>query len=223
MGTERRGKDTLASKPRLICLEGSAGTGKTTICDALGLRLRVTGLRVAQVSEFSATAAGDELRNGLARFAADRPPWSPIETLQRCTEDKFRSLSSVDYRDRAFVILDRGFITQLVLGMPLIRCHADRVFAAATIRQFNAWLADTFEVSTIVLNTPLAENIFRLEQRLGRLMCSHEQATLRLERLRYLSLTRKPGTERLNLRVVPAAGPPEDITTEIIGIRCESA
>ena len=174
----------------LICIEGPAGVGKTTLCRALVKEYLSLEMDVAWIDEFSATELGEALSLRLAKFSDAPAPWPPFETMMLCVQDKLSALSMRCLK-AGIVILDRGFITQRVLAIPLMQDLAERGFAESVIRLLDHWLATQYCMSTFVLRISFAENIARLERRLDRTLSRREKGLLHQERSRYALLTER--------------------------------
>lgn len=204
------------TKSNLLCIEGPAGSGKTTLCAALSEYCKVQGLNTHAVSEFSHTPIGRELSGILARFAGVSSKRSAMQDFMHCVADKFSSLLGPPEPLTNITVIDRGFISQTVLVIPQIEDQADLDFSVSLISLCNEWLLSRYHVITLVLQLPEAENFRRLEQRLGRALDSNERQVMRHEIECYAALTGLPDAARIGLRMLDATATPETLAHAIV-------
>lgn len=204
------------SKPHLLCIEGPAGSGKSTLCAALSAYCKVQSLDAQTVSEFSPTPLGRDLSAVLARFSGMPGKRPVMQELMHCVADKFSSLLALPEPPSNITVLDRGFITQAVLAIPHIEDQASLSLATSLISLCNEWLLSRYNVITLVLQLPEAENFRRLEQRLGRALTLSEQQVMRHEIGRYAALPDHPDAARIGLRMLDAIAAPETLAQAIV-------
>lgn len=204
------------STPYLLCVEGSAGSGKTTLCAALSACCMEQGLDAQIVSEFSPTSLGRELSEILARFSHFPNNRPAMQDLIHCVLDKLSSLLALPEPPSNITVLDRGFITQTVLAIPYIEDKSSLGLATSLISLCNEWLHSRYIVTTLILKLPEAENIRRLEQRLGRTLTANEHQVMRSEIERYIRLEDHPDAARIGLRILDAVASPEMLAQAIV-------
>ncbi len=216
-GDSSQGIDAMG-RPRLLCIEGPAGSGKTTLCGALAQTCSAAGIDFSLLGEFSATPLGQELSGRLARFSQTPVTWSPMETMMLCIADKLAALASVHRINAGVILLDRGFITQSVLTILFVNDEACRRLSKSIVSLLNAWLAARFGVTTFVLQLPMVDNVVRLEARLGRDITDPEKKVLQLEIDRYAALATLADAGRLGLRLLDAKCTPEALADKLMSI-----
>jgi len=141
-----------------------------------------------------------------------------METMMLCIADKFAALASVHQLDAGVILLDRGFITQRVLGLPFMNDERCQRLSTSIVSLLNDWLAARFTVSTFVLQLPMVDNMVRLEARLGRGLNKREKEVLQLEIDRYAGLATLADSARLGLRLLDAKSAPEALADKVISI-----
>ncbi len=205
------------AKPHAFCIEGPAGSGKTTLCHALIEGSEQNGIPSSYVPEFSSTPLGNSLAQFLSRFAPKPANLSPEAEFMHCMGDKFASLTAITaHAYPAMVVVDRGFITQAILGIPAITDRANRTFAQRMLMLTSGWLQTKFIVSTLVLNLPLEENLHRLVHRLQRPLSPQEHDTMLYERAAYTALADSNMANHLGIRTIDCLGPPDSIAEDIL-------
>ncbi len=208
--------DTLA-KTHVFCIEGPAGSGKTTLCHALIEGSEQNGIPSNYIPEFSPTPLGNSLAQFLSRFAPKPTSLSPEAEFMHCMADKFASLTATTaHAYPTMVVVDRGFITQAILGIPAITDRANRTFAQRVLMLTSGWLQTKFIVSTLVLSLPLEENLNRLAHRLQRPLSPQEHDTMLREREAYAALVGSDMAKSLGIRRVDCLAPPDAIAEDIL-------
>lgn len=208
--------DALA-KPHIFCIEGPAGSGKTTLCHALIERSKQNGISSSYIPEFSPTPLGSSLAQFLSRFTPKPASLSPEAEFMHCMADKFASLTAPTvHACPTIVVVDRGFITQAVLGIPAITDRANSTFSRRMLMLTSDWLQTKFVISTLVLNLPLEENLNRLAHRLQRPLPPQEADAMRREREAYVALADSDMAKPLGIRIVDSLPPPEAIAEDIL-------
>ncbi len=205
------------AKSQLLCIEGPAGSGKTTLCAALVAYCETNSITQQTVSEFSPTPIGRDLASLLGRFADITIKRESLQALVLCIADKLSAIMALAEQDNAIVILERGFITQSALVIPYIKDSVDATLANALIAAANDWLASRFDVTTFILQLPAEENIRRLEQRLGRSLNNEEQQAMRHEIAAYAELVNHHDSEKLGMSLLDGKAAPQQLAHTLIG------
>lgn len=160
----------LKKKNRLIVLEGSSGTGKTTIQFHLSHILKTRGYRVETVDEFSQSPLGEMLRTSRALQGSGYPEYlKNFAGAMTYLSDKIYSLECYLGKDADFIIIDRYFISQIVLGSLLIEDRVlKRKLSKMALETHYGFIKNFSESSRIfILNCDIEEVIRRLERREG--------------------------------------------------------
>lgn len=206
------------NKPRLLCIEGPAGSGKTTLSNALFLKAKQNDQHFKFISEFSSTELGRNLSETLSRFTNTPPSLSTTQILIHCICDKLASLLESHPPPSTITIIDRGFISQSVLAIPNIRDENELSLSLSLIDFCNNWLTSCYELKTFFLSLPAEENIKRLEERLGRPLNVEEIEIMNYEIRHYHALAKHHNTKSLGAHYVDASLSPEKIAENIIHI-----
>jgi len=141
-----------------------------------------------------------------------------MKTMMLCIADKFAALASVHRLDAGVILLDRGFITQRVLGLPFVNDETCQRLSTSIVSLLNDWLAARFTVTTFVLQLPMMDNVVRLEARLGRGLIEREKEVLQLEIDRYVRLATLADAARLGLTLLDAKCTPEALADKVMSI-----
>lgn len=204
------------NKPRLLCIEGPAGIGKTTLSNVLFFKAKQNDLNIKVISEFSSTELGGYLSKTLERFTNNPSSLSTAQTLIHCICDKLASLLDPHPPQSAITVIDRGFISQTVLAIPNISANNELSLALSLIDFCNNWLTSCYELKTLFLSLPVDENIKRLEGRLGRPLNVEEIEIMNYEVKQYHALAKHHNTKSLGAHHVDASLSPEKIAESII-------
>ena len=208
--------DVLSFKPRLICLEGPAGVGKTTLCTALSRALAMAGIPSVSIPEFSATTLGRSLSGQLVRFGPP-PRLEPEVVFGRCVSDKLRNLAAASAtRSPGWLIADRGLVTQWVLGVPAIRDPDNRASAGQLLARASNELSRTFTVTTLFLSAPFDQHLSRLSGRLRRSLSRGEAAEIQRERDAYRELGTSERVTGLGTEFLDCSDPAEVVAHNIV-------
>lgn len=189
---------------RLLCIEGPAGSGKTTLCQALAVHARANAITCHVVDEFSDSPMGIVLQAQLQRFANTCLERDSLQALLSCIADKTTSLLQARATNSELMLLDRGFLTQTALVVPHLANEADQALARELIHASNNWLAANFSITTVLLQLSPQENLRRLSQRLQRELTTQEQDIMQQEIAVYAALAHHPDAALLGLVVIDA-------------------
>lgn len=201
-------------RPKLLCIEGAAGVGKTTLCHTLQRRLAKQDQPCKVVAEFSTDPAGQRLAHALQR-GNSKPSWINAETeFFSCISNKFQCFSALSQASQqVLLIADRGFVTQAILGIPPLKEASTRHFAHKMLQYCHAWLLENFAVTSLLLTLPESTLQARLEKRLQRLCTEKEALCLRAEAYLYHHLPEQ--YPELSWQVIDASAPPSILASKI--------
>lgn len=217
MGTPQSDSAFYGGKPRLVCIEGVAGSGKTTLCSAIQQGVVERGRSIKYIPEFSSSSLGSWLAKTLDRSKIAGERMTPLDEYMLCMADRFASLTETPDNYHGYLLLaDRGFITQAILSIPLMKHTADQDFAVRFLKLADDWLNNKFLVSTYVLELTFDQNLRRLEERLRRRCSDKEKETLFAEWKAYADLPEMEIAKSLRMERINGARSPDIIAGEII-------
>ena len=171
-------------QPTLIVIEGPAACGKTTLAHSVTTLLRQRGESVFMASEFSDSWLGNELRLRSNRCLSSKPDWSlGLGGAVSYLADKITNLECALQSKMDWVVLDRGPLSQRVLGAFALTEREDERHLQLIVDGTDAWLKARFSAASRVwvIVPPLSTLTQRLEARCARALSEAELARCRLE------------------------------------------
>lgn len=171
---------------KLIILEGASGSGKTSIQLALHRSLSDKGYKVKSINEFSDSPLGVLLKNAHGLHKHGYPHYlKNLAGALTYLSDKVYGLQTCISESFDFIILDRYFISQIILGSALISDH----------HYIN-------QLQNIVLETHLTfKNSFSNQSRVFTLECEFPEIIQRIEKRESIILS----SENINFIAKTAA------------------